>query len=209
MVELRAFAKTRLKDRGNVARVRTQIVMSLALAVYMTGLADGAQRPRAIDDRALTRVVESYFASQPGYQKGDLITRAQIEKVLAKLEADKVKVPAGASIAKLGLGDDSFLVRELSTSEGRKFMHKIAQEPGTYSRLDRLSTMPRGQSLVHELVREKDGNKLVQYLATTKGGQNMGGMMGQARGGVDLNKRTGRIYTADDLIVAIKDSLSK
>ncbi len=120
-----------------------------------------------------------------------------------------MKVPDAARIVKLGLGDDSFLVRELSTAEGRKFMRKIAQEPGTYSRLDRLSTIPRGQSLIHDLVRQKDGDKLLEYLATTKGGQNMGGMMAQARGGVDLNKPTGRIYTADDLIAAIKTALSK
>lgn len=209
MIQSRAFAKTHSQDRGDAARVRTQIVMSLAVAVYMTGLASGAPRPHSIDDRALTRAVESYFASQPGYQKGDLITRAQIEKVLAKLEAAKVNVPEAASIVKLGLADDSFLVRELSTAEGRRFMRKIGQEPGTYSRLDRLSTMPRGQSLIHDLARQKDGDKMLDYLATTKGGQNMGGMMAQARGGVDLNKPTGRIYTADELIVAIKTALSK
>ncbi len=75
MIEFRTFAQTHSKDRGNPARVRTQIVMSLALAIYMTGLAGGAQHPRSIDDRTLTRAIESYFASQPGYQKGDLITR--------------------------------------------------------------------------------------------------------------------------------------
>jgi predicted enzyme related to lactoylglutathione lyase len=75
--------------------------------------------------------------------------------------------------------------------------------------LDRLSSIPRGQTIVHDLVRQKDGDRFVEYLTTTKGGQNMGGMMAQARGGVDLNKPTGRIYTADDLIAALKSALAK
>jgi hypothetical protein len=50
---------------------------------------------------------------------------------------------------------------------------------------------------------------MIQYLATTKGGKNMGGMMAQARGGVDLNKPTGRIYTAEDLVAALKTAMAK
>jgi hypothetical protein len=88
-------------------------------------------------------------------------------------------------------------------------MRKIADQPGTYSRIDRLSTIPRGQQTIRDLVRMKDGDKLVDYMATTKGGRNMGGMLSGARGGVDLNKPTGRIYTADDLIAAIKAAIAK
>ena len=66
---------------------------------------------------------------------------------------------------------------------------------------------PQGQSIVRDLVRQKDGDKMIEYLATTKGGKNMSGMMAQARGGVDLNKPTGRIYTADDLVAALKNAM--
>jgi hypothetical protein len=88
-------------------------------------------------------------------------------------------------------------------------MRKIADQPGAYSRIDRLSTIPRGQQTVRDLVRMKDGDKMIDYMATTKGGRNMGSMMAGARGGVDLNKATGRIYTADDLIAAIKSAIAK
>ena len=81
----------------------------------------------------------------PDYQKDDLITRSQIEKVVAKLVSDGVKISDPASIAKRGLADDSFLVRELSTPSGKRFMRKIAPRSGAYSHLDRLSTIPRGR----------------------------------------------------------------
>jgi hypothetical protein len=176
----------------------------------MTGKTAPAQRTAlAADDRVLVGVVETYFESVPSYQKGDLIRRTQIEQVITKLQSAGLMVPDGGAIAKLGLADDSFLVRELSTAPGQRFMRKVGRNAGGYARLDRLSTIPRGESLVRDLVRQKDGDKLITYLATTKGGKNMGSMMAGARGGVDLNKPTGRIYTADDLIAALKSAIAK
>lgn len=179
--------------------------MTIALAVSMIGISASAQRSTsAPSDNQLAHMVESYFATVDGYQKGDLITEAQIGKALAKLNSAGIKVPNAGAIADLGLSDDSFLVRELSTAEGRLFMRRLGKYPGTFSHLDRLSTIPRGQTLIRQLERQKDGEQMILYLTTTKGGQNMGDMMSQARGGVDLNKPTGRIYTVDDLVAAIK-----
>jgi hypothetical protein len=175
----------------------------------MTGSATGAQRTATPKDHVITQAVEWYFSTVPGYEKGDLITRSQIEKIIAKLESVGVKVPNAADVVKLGLAEDSFLVRELSTAEGKRFMRKMGAHSGMYTNLDRLSTIPRGQTTVHDLIRQKDGDKFIQYLATTKGGQRMGDMMGQARGGTDLNKPTGRIYTADDLIAVLKSAVAK
>src|SRR5436190_463499 len=136
MTKSHRFASVYSKDRCYGRSVRGSRLLSIALAVYMTGLAVGAQRTRVPDDIAITKAVESYFASQPGFQKGDLITRSQIEKVLTKLQAAGVKIPEADGIAKLGLADDSFIVRELSTADGRKFMRKIGNNPGAYSHLD-------------------------------------------------------------------------
>jgi hypothetical protein len=198
------------KDRCNATLVRGRLVTSIALAVYMTGISASAQRTTSAPyDSALAHMVESYFATVDGYEKGDLITRSQIEKAIAKLESAGVKFPDANAIAELGLADDSFVVRELSTADGRRFMRRLAKYPGTYSHLDRLSTIPRGQTLIRQLERQKDGDQLIVYLATTKGGQNMGDMMAQARGGVDLNKPTGRIYTVDDLIAVLKKAIAK
>jgi hypothetical protein len=175
----------------------------------MVDFAAGAQRTPASKDQLIATMIESYFASIPGHQPGDVISRSQIEKAIAEVESAGVKLHDAESVAKLGLADDSFLFRELSTPSGQRFMRKLSQHPGTFARLDRLSTISRGETLVRDLIRMKDGDKMIEYLATTKGGQNMGNMMAKARGGVNLNKPTGRIYTADDLIVALKDAAAK
>src|ERR1043165_9594611 len=157
----RQVAASYCKDRAATVSVRQKtlpqcllrfvIVGCFAAPVYMTGSASAAQRVTASHHPDATNVIETYFASTPGYQPGDLITRTQIEKVLAKLKASGFQLKDGDEIAKLGLPDDSFLERELSTTEGRRFMRKIAQQPGTFSRLDRLSTIPRRQATVHDL----------------------------------------------------------
>jgi hypothetical protein len=186
-----------------------RLATTLATAILLTGLVNAAPQPAAPDFAAIAKAIEAWFGSLPDYQPGDLITRLQIETILTKLDDAGVHVPDAASIAKLGLANDSFLVRELTTPAGSKFMRKLARNPGTFAHLDRLSTIPRGEKLIRDLIRDKGGDTLVEYLATTKGGQKMGDMMAAVPDGSDLNKPTGRIYTVADFEAALKSALAK
>ena len=86
-------------------------------------------------------------------------------------------------------------------------MRKVGRHPGAFSRLDRLSTISRGQTFVRDLIRSADGDKFIEYLTTTRGGRNLGSSLAGAQHGTDLNQPTGRIYTAEDLM-AVLDQLS-
>ena len=185
------------------------LLMCVSLAIYMADIASAAQRSQSDVGQTIAKVVDEFFAAQPGYENGDLIRRSQIEQVVAKVISQGVKIFEPAEIVKRGLADDSFLVREFSTPNGKHFMRRLARHPDTFSHLDRLSTIPRGQQTIRDLMGQKDGDKLIEYMATTKGGRNMGAMMGQVRGGVDLNKPTGHIYTADDLVEALNSAVKK
>ncbi|HEX3600359.1 MAG TPA: hypothetical protein VHU84_09475 [Lacipirellulaceae bacterium] len=176
--------------------------------MVVTGYATGAPQPTAPDFSTIAQAIDGWFAAQPDYQPGDLITRGQIETVLKKLDDGGVHVPGAKSIAQSGLANDSFIVRELTTESGRKFMRKLARNPGAFAHLDRLSTIPRGEKTIEDLIRDKDGDKMIEYLATTKGGQNMGKMMSGVSGGVDLNKPTNRIYTLADFESALMAALA-
>jgi hypothetical protein len=61
---------------------------------------------------------------------------------------------------------------------------------------------------VRDLIRGADGDKLIEYLTTTRGGRNLGSALAGARQGANLNQPTGRIYTADELMAAIEESLA-
>jgi hypothetical protein len=180
----------------------------LITAMLWTGASLAAPQSSSPDFSMISRAIHGWFEHQPDYQPGDIITRAQIETVLKKLAAAGVHVSNATAITQLGLANDSFIVRELTTPSGRKFMRKVARDPSAFNHLDRLSEIPRGQKTISDLIREKDGDKLIEYLATTKGGQKMGSMMAAVSGGVDLNKPTGRIYTVIDFEAALKAALA-
>lgn len=185
------------------------LVSASAATILWTESAVAApQRPKP-DFTAITHAIESWFAAQADYQPGDLITRGQIETVLEKLSSAGVEVPDAQAVTARGLANDSFLVRELTKKSGRPFMRRLARTPGAFARLDRLSTIPRGEQLIRDLIQDKGGDKLIEYLATTKGGRNMGAMMTAVPGGTDLNKATNRIYTLADFETALEEALGK
>jgi hypothetical protein len=152
----------------------------------------------------VARIVEQHFDSLANYQAGDLLTRTQVESVLQKLQDAGWKLPERERITDMTLADDSFLAKQFSTPAGRAFMRKIARHPGAYSQVDRLSSISGGQRIVRDLIGQRGGETFVEYLTTTKGGRNLGDTLAHARRGVDLNKPTGRIYTANDLVVAVR-----
>jgi hypothetical protein len=162
-----------------------------------TNAAPRTDRPEFV---LVLQIVQQHFASLVGYQAGDLLTRSQVEPLLQQLQDAGWDFPERAEITELVLPDDSFLARQFGTPAGRAFMRKIARHPGAYSQVDRLSSVSGGERIVRDLVRQRGGEKFVEYLTTTKGGRNLGNTLSHARRGVDLNKPTGRIYTANDLL---------
>ena len=162
----------------------------------------------APDIGSVTRAVEAHFASIPDYQPGDLIKRSQIEQVLTKLNDAGAPVPGADKIAERSLADDSFLVTQLASGDGQRFMRRLARIPGAFAHLDRLSSISRGEQLVRDLIHDKGGDKLIEYMATTRGGRKLGRMMAAVPDGSDLSKPTGRIYTVADLVAALKTAYS-
>jgi hypothetical protein len=158
---------------------------------------------------AIAHLVDSYFAALPDYRAGDLINRSHIEDVIRTIEASGGTVKDADELVERGLADNSFLIRELSSPAGKKFMRKVGRNAGGYARLDRLSSISNGQKIVRDLVRGPGGDTMLDYLTTTKGGSNTGRMLGGARGGVDLNKPTGRIYTAAELSAELQQRVTK
>jgi hypothetical protein len=176
----------------------------------MAGSLAAAQPSAQPETDKLQRIVDHFFSTQNDYQPGDLIVQSQIAEVLKAVRVNGYKLAGeqeettAEKVVKLGLADDSFLPKEFSTPAGRRFMRKIAMHPGAYSQLDRLSSMARGEKLIRDLIHERGGDTLVEYLTTTQGGKNLGRMLAGARHGSDLNKPTGRIYTADDLLIVLR-----
>jgi hypothetical protein len=149
--------------------------------------------------------VWQYFQSQGNFQASMLITKEQVEPLLGGLARMGFNLSDTKSILdKLPAGDE-FLVKELYSPAGRKFMQSIAKYPDAYDRLDRLSRLPHGKQTIRDLVKGPDGYKMIQYMTTAPGGKEMGKMLSNAPLGTDFNKPTGRIYTVPMLLTRLQD----
>jgi hypothetical protein len=201
MVQLPYLSDIHSKDCRRPYWVRALVVVQcLLITSFATAEPSKSAAPSG---PATAQIVGAYFASLPGFQAGDLIHRSQIEAVIELVEMGGVQVDKADELVERGLPDSAFLIRVLSSPAGKKFMRKIGRQRGAYGRLDRLSSIPGGEKRVRELVKTPGGDQLLEYLTTTKGGHKLGRQLANVRGGVDLNKPTGRIYTADDLLQAL------
>jgi hypothetical protein len=197
------------QDAKPIRRVRRLALQTIAIFAFAAGGAGAAlaEAPPSFD--LVVRALTEYFKSLPDYQRGDLLSQQQVAGALQAVAQVGWDVSDAKQITELALPANSFLVGELATPDGKRFMRKISKSPGTYSRLDRLSRLSQGQQVVSQLVGDVGGDVFITYLATTNSGHNLGQMMGGTPNGSDLNLPTGRIYTADDLLAALKKSYKK
>ena len=195
----------RCRDHAPRQLVRaTCICVGVLFSISPAAAQSNQAAPQPSFDVVVNALAE-YFASLRDYRPGDLVSQSHVENALAHVtDVTGWTAPNQEAIVDRALADKSFLVAELATPRGRTFMRNVARYPGAYSRLDRLSTISGGQQFIRDMIARKDGYMMIEYLATTSGGKKLGAMMAGAQQGVDLNKPTGRIYTADDLLVALQ-----
>ena len=200
------------KGDGSMRRQKlefgTLIAAALASAVFLqTGRAPGAETRQELPSfDKVEQIVRKHFASLSNYRDGYIIARGDVKPLWAQLEAIGWKVADRAEIVSAVMGDSSFLVRNLRTAKGRKFMQKIASYPDGYDRTDRLSRLPRGQRMVYDLIDKPGGAKMIEYMTTAPGGKNLGKQLSRGPKGRNFNKPTSRIYTAEALLARLKES---
>jgi hypothetical protein len=168
-----------------------------------TVLAQG-QAPSLPKFEKVEEAVWRYFQSQPKFQASMLITKEQVQPLLSGLARMGFNLPDAKSILdKLPAGNE-FLVAELYSPAGRKFMERIAKYPEAYDRLDRLSRLPHGKQNVHDFIYKPGGERMIQYL-TTASDKELSKMISNGPAGADFTKPTGRIYTVPMLLAQLQE----
>jgi hypothetical protein len=187
---------------------RIAALLSFFLAC-LASVAPAADRAALPQFETAAKLVGMYFERQPGYQKGDIITREQASEVFRYLKKLNWDVRDQRQILEQVYSEKDFLPKTLRAKSGAGFMRQVAKLPQGYDRVDRLSQLPRGKQTVVDLTKEKDGYKMIEYMADSKGGKNMGKMLSNVPRGADFNQPTGKIYTADHLIKRLQESYDK
>jgi hypothetical protein len=147
--------------------------------------------------------VRDGLSREKGYAPNDLLSRKQVKTVLDAVEGLGWELADRGAVERRTLDDGAFLVEKLRTSDGLKFMRKVASLPMIYDRLDRMAQLPQGRSTIERLINGPDGHKLLEYMTNEKGGRELAKMLSKDGRG-DFNKPTGKLYTAEHLLVELK-----
>lgn len=189
-------------------RFRTLTLTVLSLALFAAPPAAGDEQLPSFG--RVESAVAKRFESQRGYRDGDLISLSQVKPVFKDLRALGWKVADQDEILGDVLSDGHYLVRQLRSKDGQKFMRRISGQPLAYDQLDRLSEMPGGELMIQDFLRfpnadltftKKDSPKLSSFARLTPKDKRQGVSKPK-----DFKKPTGRIYTVELLIDRLKQS---
>ncbi len=157
--------------------------------------------------------VETHFQTLGKDSANDLIMRGDVLPVLRQLEQLGWNDATHLDLVEKLLNDGEFLARELQSPPGRQFLQRVGADPLIYDRLDRVSRMPGGQQLIHDLIRLPDGHRYAKQ-KVARGAPSMTdflpkGPSGKAPRVPDLEKPTGRLYTVQHFWKALEESFQK
>ena len=156
------------------------------------------------------RMVADYFSNKADYERGDLITRRDVQAILKQLRQRGIVPKDAKEILEAALPESHFLVELSRSTRGRRFLRKTKNEELIYDRLDRIAGVPNGQRMLRDLVKLPDAHRYAP-MRPARGTPSMLDLLpkrGSSRTRTirDYSKPTGRIYTEDDLVKRLGDS---
>jgi hypothetical protein len=152
------------------------------------------------------KAAEKHFKTLANYEPGDILSRGDVEPIFKHLEQLGWKVSDHKQIVEQVLPDNAFLIRQVRSAAGRKFMRQVGKLQQGYDRLDHLSRLSDAETLIPRLVNGVDGYKMIEYLVEAPGGETMGRMLTNVPNGQNFNRPTGKIYTQQEFIARLKQS---
>jgi hypothetical protein len=191
------------REVGSVARTHLRVAVLGAILLAPAMLAAGDTAPPKWEE---AKKMAHETLRRRDRREHDLLSQADAQAVVQALAHGGWEVADGNQIVKKLLPDNDAVVVELRTHAGVNYMRQISKYPKVYDCLDHFVRLPRGQRMLHDMTILPDGYKLVEYLTTTSGGKNLGAQLSQTPRGANFNQPTGKIYTAEQLLAALKTS---
>jgi hypothetical protein len=161
------------------------------------------------------QVVDRQLAKRPDYRAGDIISKGDVKPIFDQLSKRGWKVADQKEILEKVLADNHFLVKQLRTREGRRFMRQLSSDASVYDRLDRVSRHKRGPDTIRRVIRLPNGATFAKA-NPGRGNPSLSDLVlvydrGSAnrRQLKDYGKSTGFIYTGSALIKRLQQSYQK
>ncbi len=192
--------------------VRALVLAILSIGMIGTTSTFAAPPAKAPEWKTVEATVKKTLAKREDYQPQDILSRSDLQKVVAALKLKGWKVSEGQQLVERALPDDDILVQLLRGSKkGLEFMRGSAKYDLAYDRLDRMIRFYGGVLTIKQLIKGPDGYKMVQYFTETAYRGNCivdilpRGENGQLPSSKGFNEPTGKIYTEKMLLTELKE----
>jgi hypothetical protein len=187
-------------------------LIAILLGIASVAFADSADAPGKVKSippfSEVQQTVWRHFEKQRDFQPDDLITREQVEPLLAQLQRMGLPLDDAKQILDKLPTKSDFLVEQFNTPGGRRFLRRVAADPNVYDRLDRLSQMPQGRQTIRDMITSPAGEKMVDYMTKSPAGVGIGKILSSGQQAEQFGSPTGRIYTVDALLTRLQQSRS-
>lgn len=187
------------------ARIRPAMNLAVIIAVVLVSTADRAKAQTSSADKKkewekIEQTYSAFFDRVSHHHPYAIITKNEVAPLRADLAKVGWRIPEDQwnDTVKLILSDDDYLVKNLHTDKGRKFMRQVASKyPEVYDRLDRLAhTTGGGRTGAAGLIAAPDAQYTVAYMFTKEGERSWASMLPER---YKFDQPTGRLYTAETL----------
>ncbi len=171
-----------------------------------------AKRPSTQEPKSMPswKDVESagakYFEALPNYESGDIVSQGQVKPLLDQLAKAGWKVSDSAELLGQVSADDEFLVGQLRSKNGRKFMRKLGGSSEQYDRLRRLSETKGGERTVADILKLPNGNDVLAALVESKAGKDISRQLSKGPRTRNFNKPTDYVYTQKEVMSRLEES---
>lgn len=155
---------------------------------------------RLIPFEEVKAIVKENLAKRPGYQAGDLLTKRDVQPILAQLARKGFNVEAGAVGFDPYLPDNHYMVGLFRTSKGTETMRQIAHLPHAFDHLERLGSFPEGQKILRQIILESKGIAPIETLCTPEGMHEVEVQFGSQPSCKNFALHSGRVFHEESFL---------
>jgi hypothetical protein len=174
---------------------------------------DGTQKqaaaPAMPDWKTVESTAKQHLKSLPNYQAGDILSQGQIKPLLAKLAKAGWKLSDQKELLGQIAADDDFIVRQLRSKSGMKFMRSTGGSAEQYDYLRRLSETKGGDRAVTDILKLPNGNDVLTALTKSKAGKDISRRMAAGPHTQGYDTPTAYLYTETQVLARLKESYDR
>lgn len=165
-----------------------------------------AQKASMPDWKSVESAAKKYCRSLPNYRPGDVLSQGQIKPLLAQLAKLGWKVSDQQALLGQICPDDDFVVRQLRTKSGQKFMRSTGGSAEQYDYLRRLCATKGGDRQVADILKLPNGNEVLAALTESKAGKDISRRLADGPRTRGYDTPTGTLYTESQILARLKES---